>query len=269
MQHIKKINFSDEKKLRGFLLDHPEAIEKGLTIIKDEVYLRNLNRVDILGQDKNGKIVLIELKAVEADSDTFVQILDYADFVYRNYRLVYEKHKRLEKLEGFDPTSDIRLMVIAPSFHDSFLRLSQHSRLEIEPIKYIALKTSDGAKGLTFVSEETLELPHVTMNDILDITEHIEWVTDDDARKATEQLVDHLKQFENVTIESTQNYLSIKKNKVYKFAQIDTKRNYCQIWYKRFTKSNWAWYGIKLYAPADLTPKIFERLKTSSESCVS
>lgn len=269
MQHIKKIDFSDEKKLRGFLLDHPDAIEKGLTIIKDEAYLRGKNRVDILGQDKKGKIVLIELKAVEADSDTFVQILDYADFVYRNYRLVYEKLKKLEKPSDFDPSNDIRLLVIAPRFNDSFLRLSQHSKLEIEPIRYIALEPAEGAKGFTFIPEVTPELPHTTMVETWDISDHVDWITDDSARKAIDKLLGELNQFENVTIEPTQKYLSVKKNKVYQFAQIYTRRNHSQIWYKRFDESGWEWFGIKLYSPSDLKQEVFDRLKESSELCVT
>ena len=268
MQHIKKIDFSDEKALRSFLLKHPEAIEPCLTIIKDEAYLRGQSRVDILGQAEGRKLVLIELKAGKADADTFVQILEYADFVFRQFRLVFEKNNNLEKPETFDPRNDIRLMVIAPSFHETFLRLAPHSKLEIEPIRYMALEPSNGAKGLTFIQERLPELPRAPIEETWEKDDHLEWITDDVARKTVEQLIMKLEQIEGVTITSTQSYLSVKKDKVYLFATIETFRKHSKVYYKKFSDTGWAWDVFQVRSDKDLTPDVIERLRTSSDNCL-
>ena len=61
---IKRTEFAQEKDLQRLLRDKPEAIERGLFIVAEEYsnWAESSRRIDLLGLDKEGNIVVVELK---------------------------------------------------------------------------------------------------------------------------------------------------------------------------------------------------------------
>ncbi|MXX36651.1 MAG: DUF91 domain-containing protein [Gemmatimonadetes bacterium] len=79
---IKRTEFAQEKDLQRLLRDKPEAIERGLFIVAEEYsnWAESSRRIDLLGLDKEGNIVVVELKR---DKGTFMdlQAIRYAALV--------------------------------------------------------------------------------------------------------------------------------------------------------------------------------------------
>lgn len=74
----KKMSVSKERKIEDFIEKNPEILEKDLFIIGRQKETSDGNLVDLMGLDKNGNVVIIELKKDNAARKVIAQVLDYA-----------------------------------------------------------------------------------------------------------------------------------------------------------------------------------------------
>ena len=65
-----------EEELQDYLDEHPEQIEEGLVLIAREMRV-SAGKIDLLGIDQEGKLVVIELKRAEVSREAIAQALDY------------------------------------------------------------------------------------------------------------------------------------------------------------------------------------------------
>jgi len=75
---FKRIPVSEEKEIEAFLEKNPEYLEKDLMIIGRQTETSDGNYVDLMGLDKNGNVVIIELKKDNAARKVISQVIDYA-----------------------------------------------------------------------------------------------------------------------------------------------------------------------------------------------
>lgn len=79
---------SVEKDLESYLIENLDKLEPGLKPYKstDEArqYRTDVGNIDIMAMDKNSRVVVIELKAGEADRQTLGQIIPYISWVKKN-----------------------------------------------------------------------------------------------------------------------------------------------------------------------------------------
>lgn len=117
LQSVKEINFSDHSfqeryDIQEWLETTPSILgEKLLIIAKDKTYFEGTReRPDLIGIDKDGNIVIIELKRDDSGSDTHWQAIKYTSYwaqfsvpdilsVYANY---INKHGGKEEAEEVD-----------------------------------------------------------------------------------------------------------------------------------------------------------------------
>jgi len=113
------LTFSLEKDLQTALRLNIESIELGLTII-DGGNERNTmaGRIDITAQDKNGKKVIIELKAIEAKPSVIAQTLAYMEAISE------------------EDNCDVRGIIIASGFSERVLLASR----QIKNLKLVEYK---------------------------------------------------------------------------------------------------------------------------------
>jgi hypothetical protein len=81
--------FAYERDLQSYLAKNLDQIEPGLTLYEDELssgveYPAGRRRIDILAQDKNGSLVIIELKVARSYDRVVGQILNYVSWVKEN-----------------------------------------------------------------------------------------------------------------------------------------------------------------------------------------
>lgn len=115
-EHIDKLSSKEqvevrrrqvEKWIEDAYVENLDALEPGLKLVLDgRQYVTEIGRIDLLCRAANGEIVVVEIKAGEAEDSVFGQILRYMGWVRRNY-------------EG--GTADVRGMVLAGSFPEKAL----------------------------------------------------------------------------------------------------------------------------------------------------
>lgn len=81
--------FAYERDLQSYLAKNLDQIEPGLTLFEDELsngveYPAGRRRIDILAQDKNGALVVVELKVARSYDRVVGQILNYVSWVKEN-----------------------------------------------------------------------------------------------------------------------------------------------------------------------------------------
>jgi len=115
------VEYMSEHDIRNLLARHPEIIENGLTITGIEKPVEP-GFVDLYGVDKDGKIVVIELKRVTATKDAVNQL----------YRYVQALRKSLGK--------EIRGILAAPNITKSALELLERLGLEYKQLNLKRLR---------------------------------------------------------------------------------------------------------------------------------
>lgn len=257
---IKKVDIKDEKELQDLLFKNPEAIEEGMEFVAKEVLAHDNRRIDLLGFDSKGSLVAVELK-IEATEDSVIQLLDYADFAYRHFRILAERYSDLKLMKEFDPASNIRIMVVAENFNHIFKRIVPHTDWEIEAFRFQAVKTESGEKSIICLSEEIPELPYLPEEKPLTISYHLDYITNDEARESAEILIDYVKSLGEIEIVPTQSYIGFKKKRG--FASIYTRRSYITLWHRDENDDEWQ---TRVDSPEDINDDLKEAIAEAYEA---
>ena len=185
-----KTTFSECKlkevqQLEAFIVDHPHVLGEDLLIISKEC--RNFTvtkRPDILALDKQGRLVVIELKRDKAPFSIIGQILNYTSYCYtlttKDVVSLYKSYKKYENedmaynnildfIDGdFDkdslvlnPKDSIRSMIVASEFElnvNATILWLQRKGIKIERVKHTLYKNGSDNK-LSIIFEKLSEIP--------------------------------------------------------------------------------------------------------------
>lgn len=141
---LKEIILEDKKELLDMLVERFQDIEEGLRCIDKNAELSNdMEKIDILGADLKGQLVIIEV-AIEADEGMLWLALRHFNWILGNRDLL----KKLYPY-GVDFNQKPRVFLMAREFSDSF----QQQPLNIQPaniqtIEYKCFLTPENRKGL-------------------------------------------------------------------------------------------------------------------------
>jgi hypothetical protein len=143
LEERRPVSFADEHvwerwHLQRVLREHPAAIDPDIKIISEEfsAWTDSSRRIDLLGLDKAGNLVVIELKRVEGGEHMDLQALRYAAMVspmifetavktYESFltdthqdaaRARQELEEHLAQTDGPSISSKPRVVLVAPSF---------------------------------------------------------------------------------------------------------------------------------------------------------
>jgi hypothetical protein len=140
---IEKISVEGHQQLEQLVINEINQVEKGLTVICNDVPVNDKTTLDVLCHDSNGQLVILQLNVNEDDAILLngLQSLDYVDKFKSFLKATYNKHK-------IDDKEKPRLILIAPSFSDAMRRAVESMKgMRIDLYEWEYLKLGDH-KGL-------------------------------------------------------------------------------------------------------------------------
>lgn len=128
------IEYLSEEEIRDYLSKNPSTIEEGLITIDVEKHVEP-GFIDLYCRDRNGNVVIIEIKRTTASKDAVLQLKRYIDAVKK-----------------YMPRERIRGIIVAPSISKSALELTEKLKLEYKRIDisqiYKVLRSRQRGKSL-------------------------------------------------------------------------------------------------------------------------
>ena len=254
MKKYKPIEVS-EKQLEDLIRQGADLIEEGVRYIDHQ---RNAERgpLDVLMVDSGNALIVAELKIIEDDT-MLVQGIDYYDFISKNI----EGMSRIYKDFHIEPSQNVRLFLIAPSFSVSLLNRCKWIDIPISLFTYKCIKFEDSKEIIPVFSEVIIpSTPKVI--ETYNLKDRINFIKNLDMRKIANDLIKEIKNWDiaNILIEPTKYDMSAKvSGRV--FAYICPRRKSFMI----YTHNNEGkWMGFPIRQKEDLeTVKIL--LKTNIE----
>jgi len=159
---IQKSKLDSENRLEDWIYQDSSILGMDVLIIGRQVPTDYGGRIDLLGIDSQGDLVIIELKRDKAPREAVAQILDYASWVKN---LAYEEidnitAKRFGKSlsEGFSEFFGIALPEKVNTNHKMVIVASELDDSSERIVQYLAEKININAVFFTFFKTETEEL---------------------------------------------------------------------------------------------------------------
>lgn len=149
MTNLVDAPFRSEEALETYICETPELLSD-LFILKRQVRSSSRHDVpDIVGIDKDGNVLIVEIKNTQVAEDIVPQLLRYAFWADSNPDSIKALWLECsEKPEGLEPSWEnlsVKIRVIAPSFRPTVLRLVNKINYEVELLEL---------RRFTFGSEE-------------------------------------------------------------------------------------------------------------------
>jgi hypothetical protein len=207
MKTFKRANVS-EQELEDLTRRYAGMIEEGLVYV-DHQKQTTSGRLDVLLVDSGGSLVVAELKVVE-DDGMLVQGLDYLDFVSTNL----ETYSRLyARGHTINPTQQVRLLLIAPSFSQTLINRCKWLSAEIKLFTFNCLRFDGEDEVIPVFSEQAIPTPP-PRPEIVTIQDHLNYITDEPMRCRFSDLLDEIKNWKpgNVSLDSISFGVSVRVN---------------------------------------------------------
>jgi len=150
-----KRSVKKEVDIEEFLEKHPNVLDKEIFIVGRQVPTETKGRIDLLGMDKNGHTVLIEIKKGVSTRDVVSQILEYGVWAekiqyeelnriakekhLKNYPDLYKKFEKEFKTVPEPFNSDQRLYIVAEEIDEKIENVARYLRLRGIDIKCVEL----------------------------------------------------------------------------------------------------------------------------------
>lgn len=153
---IEEIRVKNERELEEIVVKEIENIERGLTIIGNQIPIDAQTKLDVLCHDENGQLVVFKLSTSEDDMMLFEGLTALNNLNAVKHMLKFY-HQNFKIKDAESP----RLVLLAPSYSKNLLTIANHiSGIRIDLYEWEYLKFGDN-KGLRikpiFLSKTTEE----------------------------------------------------------------------------------------------------------------
>ena len=143
---IARISVKDENELQKILVGDITAVEKGLTVICNNMPIDTKTNIDVLCHDEEGQLVLIKLSTKENDNMFFegLKILTYVNNVKPLLKFSYKDFKisdsRMPRLVFLAPTFSTQLIDVVGQMHGIQMDLYAWEYFEFDDKKALHLE---------------------------------------------------------------------------------------------------------------------------------
>ena len=192
MKSYRKVDVS-EQQLEDLVRRHAGTIEEGLCYMDHQKTAAG-GRLDVLMVDSGKSLVVAELKVVQ-DDGMLMQGVDYYDYVSAHV----EAFCRLYKTQNVDPTQEVRLFLIAPSFSQTLINRCKWIDLPISLYTFNCLKFNGEEELLPIFSEQAIPTPPEAV-EVAHLDDHLTYITDPEVRSKGSALLDEIKKWKSGSI---------------------------------------------------------------------
>jgi hypothetical protein len=237
MKKHKKVDVS-ESQLEDLVRHHAEMIEEGLIYVDHQRPAAG-GRLDVLMVDSGKSFVISELKVVQ-DDGMLMQGVDYYDYVSNHV----EAFARLYKDNGIDPTQQVRLFLIAPSFSQALINRCKWIDLPISLFTFQCIKF-DGEDDLVPIFAEQAIPTQPEVVEVMHLEDHLGYITDTEVRAKVMALLDEIKNWKagSISLDPIKGAISIKvHNRVFAYFY-PRRQHYLMATYN--DQEEWTAYSIK------------------------
>lgn len=262
MKSINEIKFKNEAELEAQLVQYPDQIEKGFTILTHQRKTYGFKTLDILGFDSEGILTLIELKNSVDDGQLKQAVLYYdwllqqgIDWISDAYKSQLGEKKIAEKMP--------QIFLIAPEFDDEMLIEAKYIRddIKVRLFKFIVLEIDESK----FV--KLIEIPNTGIK-LLEtkpwtLKDNIEYISDKDIKTLFENFIKKIKEIDKSIEEKPSNYFITYWIKGKKFCDLYPRKNSFSIGFK--TNSEKKWEGINNISTKEQFDDAFSQIFSAYE----
>lgn len=194
-----------EQQLEDLVRQHAGMIEEGLVYIDHQRSAAG-GRLDVLMVDSGKSLIVAELKVVQ-DDGMLLQGLDYYDYAAGHI----ESYARLYKPYGINPTEQLRLLLIAPSFSQALVNRCKWLNVPISLFTFSCVKFQEEEDVVVIFSEREVTGP-VRPIEISRLEDHLTYITDMDVRATVAALLDETKNWKpgNISMDAIKGAISMK-----------------------------------------------------------
>lgn len=206
MKPYKKTDLS-EAGLEDLVRRYSGLIEDGLVYVDHQKAAAG-GRLDVLLVDSGKSLVIAELKIVQ-DDGMLLQGVDYYDYVTSHV----EAFARLYKPHGIDPTQQVRLFLIAPSFSQTLVNRCKWIDLPISLFTFNCLQFEDDDELVPIFAEHTIPTPPKGP-EVTHLDDHLGYITDLNVRSNVSVLLDEIRNWRpgSISLDPIKSAISIKVN---------------------------------------------------------
>jgi hypothetical protein len=206
MKTYKKVDVT-EQQLEDLIRLHSGTIEDGFGYVDHQKQAAG-GRLDMLMVDSGKALVVAELKVVQEDG-MLMQGVDYYDYVSGHI----EAFSRLYKSHLIDPTQEVRLFLIAPSFSQTLINRCKWVNLPISLFTYNCLKFDGEENLIPIFSEQAIPTPPEII-EVTHLEDHLNYITDSQVRSTVSAVLDEVKNWKpgSISLDSIKYAISMKVN---------------------------------------------------------
>ena len=206
---MKKYTKADvsEQELEDIVRRNAGQIEEGLIYVDHQKPAAG-GRLDVLLVDSGKSLVVAELKVTQ-DDGMLLQGLDYYDFVTTHV----ESFARLYKSHSIDPTQQVRLFLVAPTFSQPLVNRCKWLDLPISLFTFNCLKFEGETDVVAIFTEQQITAPPEIV-EVSHLDDHLNYITDVTVRNKVSALLDEIKNWKpgNIAIDPIKYAVSMKIN---------------------------------------------------------
>lgn len=163
---FRKVEIPSKEEIKNLIAENSTVLDKHLELIGGSLGTRGETLWDLVGIDKDKRLVLIDIELRYTDK-MLHQIVNRLDWAWENIENIIKMHSSYEINGDQIP----RVIIVAPSYLPSFRKSIAYLtyRIRVDLFTYTYLE-SDAGKGIFFEPVETrVKFEHVLKSDSKDV----------------------------------------------------------------------------------------------------
>lgn len=206
---MKKYTKADvtEQELEEIVRRNTGLIEEDLVYVDHQKTAAG-GRLDVLMVDSGKSLIVAELKVTQ-DDGMLLQGLDYYDYVATHV----EAFARLYRTHSIDPTQQVRLFLVAPTFSQIMVNRCRWLDVPISLFTFNCLKFQEEEDLVPIFTEQQISSPPEIV-EVTHLDDHLNYITDAAVRAKVATLLEEIKNWRpsNISLDSIKYAISMKAN---------------------------------------------------------